>query len=216
MCQSDDLRNLKPERIWQEMRKALLEPQPWRFFEVLLQCGALTVLVPELAAAIKNNKADAMPLIELHRVTKQSSTLAVRFAVAMYSAAKAVDSVASFYSRLRAEKECADLLDMGVRLGPAFIASAEAKAESLLALLEKAKAQQQSDRFQNFLLVCEALWPEVAEAATQRLKLALMSMNDIVPNDLLTEGYRGPELGAELARRRVQAIEKRIIDITHD
>ena len=36
MVQSDDLRNLRPERVWQEMRKALLESQPWRFFEVLL------------------------------------------------------------------------------------------------------------------------------------------------------------------------------------
>jgi len=216
MSQSGDLQNLKPERVWQEMRKALLEPQPWRFFEVLFQCGALTALIPELAAAIKNNNTDAMPLIELHRVTEQSSTLAIRFAAAMYPAAKSVDSVETFCNKLRAEKECTDLLDMLIRLGPAYAASVDAEAESLLALLEQTKAQQQAERFHNFLLVCEALWPKEAKIATQRLKLALTGMNDIVPSDLLTEGYRGPKLGAELTRRRIQAIEKRIMHITHD
>jgi len=216
MAQSADLQNLRPERIWREMRKALLEPQPSRFFDVLFQCGALTALIPELATAIKENNTDSIPFIALHRVTKQSDTLAVRFATVMYPAAKAVDSVEAFYSRLRAEKECSDLLDLVVHLGPAFAASADAEAKSLLALLEKAKAQQHAARFQDFLLVCEALWPNVAKAALQQLKLALAGMNDIVPNDLLAEGYQGPELGAELTQRRVRAITKRVTDITHD
>ena len=216
MAQSDDLQNLRPERIWREMRKALLEPQPSRFFDVLFQCGALTALIPELATAIKENDTDSIPFIALYRVTKQSNSLAVRFATVMYPAAKEVGSVEAFCSGLRAEKECSDLLCMVVHLGSAFAASADAEAKSLLALLEKAKAQQHAERFQNFLLVCEALWPDVAKSALQQLKLALAGMNDIVPNDLLTEGYQGPELGAELTRRRIQAIIKRVVNITHD
>ncbi|WP_374212365.1 hypothetical protein [Thiothrix subterranea] len=39
---------LVPERVWQETLKALSEPTPARFFEVLRDCGALAVLFPEV------------------------------------------------------------------------------------------------------------------------------------------------------------------------
>ncbi len=216
MACSSDLQNLRPERIWREMRKALLEPQPWRFFEVLFQCGALDRLIPALAAAIREESADSIPFVALRNVAEQSDMLAVRFAVVIYPAAKAAASVEELCSRLRAERGCRDLLDVVVRLGTGFVASEHAGAECLLLLLEKARAQQQTERFQNFLLVCEALWPDQAKIAIQRLKLALAGMNDIVPDDLLAEGYRGSALGAELARRRAQAIEKRITSVAHD
>jgi len=210
MSQSADLQNLRPERIWREMRKALLEPQPWRFFEVLLQCRALNRLIPEFATATRDDGAGSIPFVALRSVVEESSTLAVRFAVAMHLAAAAADSVEAFCSRLRAERECSELLDLVVRLGPAFAESKQAGADSLLALLEKTRAQQQAERFQDFLAACGALWPDVAEVATQRLQLALSGMNDIVAKDLLAEGFQGPKLGAELARRRIQAIEKRV------
>jgi tRNA nucleotidyltransferase (CCA-adding enzyme) len=39
---------LVAERVWQEMVRALGEPRPSRFFEVLRACGALSRLLPEL------------------------------------------------------------------------------------------------------------------------------------------------------------------------
>ncbi len=39
---------LIPERVWQEMARALGEDAPQRFFEVLRDCGALRVIFPEL------------------------------------------------------------------------------------------------------------------------------------------------------------------------
>ncbi len=41
---------LVPERVWAEMRRALDEPKPSVFFQVLRDCGALKVLLPELDA----------------------------------------------------------------------------------------------------------------------------------------------------------------------
>ena len=214
MAQSKDLQNLRPERIWREMRKALLEPQPWCFFEVLLKCGALTRLIPELAAAI--NEDDSASFAALRRVIGQSDELAVRFAVAIYPAAKTAASVAALCNRLRAEKGCSELLDLVVRLGPDFVAAETAEAEYLLRFLENVRAQQQAGRFYNFLLVCAALWPNKAKVAAQRLKLALMGMNDIAASDLLAEGYQGANLGRELVQRRIQFIEKRLKSVAHD
>ncbi|MCK5791013.1 MAG: multifunctional CCA addition/repair protein [Ketobacter sp.] len=47
---SGELQHLTPERIWVETEKALLEPSPWRYFEVLRECGALAEIFPELDA----------------------------------------------------------------------------------------------------------------------------------------------------------------------
>ncbi|MCF6353769.1 MAG: multifunctional CCA tRNA nucleotidyl transferase/2'3'-cyclic phosphodiesterase/2'nucleotidase/phosphatase [Candidatus Polarisedimenticolaceae bacterium] len=213
MARSSDLQHLRPERIWQEMRKALLEPQPWLFFEVLLRCGALDRLIPELAAA---TNGDSTPFAALHKVAEQSDELAVRFAAALYPAAKIVVSTEVLCNRLRAEKGCSDLLDLVVRLGPDFVAAETAEARCLLQLLERVKAQQQAGRFQHFLLVCAVLWPDEAKVAAQRLRLALLGMNDVAARDLLAEGHQGAKLGIELAQRRIRSIEKRLKSIAHD
>ena len=39
---------LVPERVWQELSRGLMEKQPSRMFEVLRDCGALAVLLPEV------------------------------------------------------------------------------------------------------------------------------------------------------------------------
>lgn len=45
---SGELQTLTPERVWVETAKALTEPSPWRYFEALRECGALTAVFPEL------------------------------------------------------------------------------------------------------------------------------------------------------------------------
>ena len=47
---SGELATLAPERVWQELRRALVEAHPERFVEVLRECGALAALLPELDA----------------------------------------------------------------------------------------------------------------------------------------------------------------------
>src|SRR5271169_3010264 len=41
---------LIPERVWQETEKALREPGPAKFFQVLRECGALQAVYPEIDA----------------------------------------------------------------------------------------------------------------------------------------------------------------------
>ncbi len=50
MTASGEIAALTPERVWRETARALLEPHPEVFFEILGKCGALPVLMPELAA----------------------------------------------------------------------------------------------------------------------------------------------------------------------
>ena len=50
LARSGELDHLTPERVWKEMSRALMERTPSEFFRVLHACGALAVLLPELAA----------------------------------------------------------------------------------------------------------------------------------------------------------------------
>lgn len=50
MAQSGELNALTAERVWKETEKALESPAPQVYFEVLRQCGALSVLFPEIDA----------------------------------------------------------------------------------------------------------------------------------------------------------------------
>ncbi|WP_158756333.1 multifunctional CCA addition/repair protein [Dyella sp. S184] len=50
MVADGEVDHLVPERVWAETRKALGEPQPSAFLQVLRACGALAVLFPELDA----------------------------------------------------------------------------------------------------------------------------------------------------------------------
>ncbi len=214
MARSDDLQHLRPERVWRELRRALLEPQPWRFFEVLQQCGALQRLIPELAAVIHDD--GTVPFAALRRAAGQSGDPVVRFAAALYPAAEAVDSVAALCKRLRAERVYGDLLGLAVRLAPAFVAARTAGAGRLLRFLEAARAQQQPERFRRLLQVCAACRPEGGEIAVARLERALKGVAEVEAADLLAEGYRGAALGAALAERRIQAIEKSVMGIADD
>ena len=48
MVADGEVDHLVPERVWQEVARGLMEERPARMFEVLRQCGALAVLLPEL------------------------------------------------------------------------------------------------------------------------------------------------------------------------
>ncbi|MBY0464941.1 MAG: multifunctional CCA tRNA nucleotidyl transferase/2'3'-cyclic phosphodiesterase/2'nucleotidase/phosphatase, partial [Burkholderiales bacterium] len=48
MVQSGEVAHLVAERVWQELSRGLMADKPSRMFEVLRDCGALAVLLPEL------------------------------------------------------------------------------------------------------------------------------------------------------------------------
>ena len=50
MVASGELDTLVPERVWQELRKALAAPRPSAFLATLRDCGALAAVLPEVDA----------------------------------------------------------------------------------------------------------------------------------------------------------------------
>jgi tRNA nucleotidyltransferase (CCA-adding enzyme) len=209
MAVSEDFRALRPERVWRETLGALAEDQPWRYFEVLHRCGALAVLMPDLARRLGESGAhrgrgDPSPLAALKRATACSGDPGVRFAALMHDAAEA--DPRALCTALRAEAAFCGLLEAVVRQGPAFRACGRGDARAALAVLEALRAFQQPEPFGRFLVACRALWPDAGEEAAAGLEAARVAAAAVSGQALSGAGLSGPELGEALSRQRLDAI----------
>src|SRR5690606_34153921 len=97
LAASDELSHLTPERVWAETHKALGEASPWIYIEVLRQCGALAVLLPEVERLFGiPQRADYHPevdtgihtLMTLEQAARLSADPRVRFAALVHDLGK--------------------------------------------------------------------------------------------------------------------------------
>ncbi len=210
MAADDDLLALRPERVWLEMKWSLAEDQPWRFFQVLQRCGALSRLIPELARVLEDvaghgERDDGAVLAALERVAAATPAPEARFAVAFHDAA-ALDDPRPFLRRLRAERDYADLLLALLASTPLCPAAAGGDPEALLALLERGRARQQPERFALLLDACLALHPERAGELAAGVALAQRALAEVDAASLAAEGLAGAALGEALRARRIERL----------
>ena len=203
MAASDDLRALRPERVWRELERALRERHPGRFFEVLEECGALAVLLPELTTAPRDG---------LERAAGLTSDPAVRFAALMGTVLAEGSSPTELCRRWRVPGDYCELLELTLRDGPLFRAAAEGETEAILELLHVTRAQQQPERFQRFVQTGSALWPQFAETACANLELGLKVIRSVSTAELGEAGLQGAELGQELKRRQRAALQQALTE----
>ena len=216
MASSEDLDHLQAERIWKELWRALSEPQPWRFFEVLHRAGVLARLLPEVAQsmgeAAGHGRQDEAALRALKRSVALSEDPVVRAAAALYPAARQVATLDAWLQGLRAGKEEAqllrDLLAVEDRLPPVDDAAA------LLKLAGRLKPGQQPERFQRFLLAAKAQWPDDMQTREQPLIEAAGTLGLKPPQAFYEEGHSGAELGRALKDWREKRLSERLCQLS--
>jgi tRNA nucleotidyltransferase (CCA-adding enzyme) len=98
MVDAGELDALVPERIWIETTKALSEPYPTEFFEVLRQCGALAKIFPEIDRLFGIPQPEKYhpeidcgvhSLMALAQATKLTNRVEIRFAALVHDLGKA-------------------------------------------------------------------------------------------------------------------------------
>jgi tRNA nucleotidyltransferase (CCA-adding enzyme) len=98
MVQAGEVQHLVAERVWQEIAKGLMEPQPSRMLSVLRDCGALAVVLPEVdALSGVPQPVEHHPEIDtgihlglvLDAAARAAAPLEVRFACLMHDLGKA-------------------------------------------------------------------------------------------------------------------------------
>lgn len=183
MVANGEADTLVAERVWQEFAKGLMESQPRRMIEVLRECGALAVLLPELDALFGvPQRADFHPeicsgehtLLVLQRAADLGLGLSERYAALLHDLGKAytpkdllpkhighdewgVLPIRAVNARWRVPKASAELAELVCRFHIRFHQStAIEKPSKILNLLKEADAIRRPERFQAALNVCVA------------------------------------------------------------
>ncbi len=191
MVESGEIEHLVAERVWQETEKALGEPCPQAYFTVLKTCGALEVLLPELAES--NRLATA-----LTRMT-QADQREQRWALLLAEMDSAV--LETLCQRLRvpnAYRELAILLSRSWGL-----ADEELDAERIVAWLGLVDAWRRPERFK---LLLDTLAAGGQTNMAEQLESAYQRASEISPQQLMQQGFKGAELGKALTRHRCEAV----------
>ena len=207
---------LVSERVWRELERALGESTPQRCFEVLRDCGALDVLLPEISSLADGTHAMAA----LCAAAERGAATPVRWAALLAELPAA--QIEALCTRLRVPNEHRELAVLAARLGQylrdaggapaAARAMATADPEWLLALLELADAFRRPERFAQWLEVLAARSQAAAADADAvrklgvRLRAALGAAAAVQLGAAEVRSLQGPEIGKLLRTRRLETL----------
>lgn len=181
MVQNGEVDALVPERVWQELSRGLMEPKPSRMFEVLRECGALKVLLPEL------NRLFGVPQPAQHHpevdtgvhvmmvvdyAAAQKYSLAVRFAALTHDLGKgttptdilprhigheerSVNLLKEVCKRLKVPNDCKELAHIVAKFHGKVHAVFDMRPGTIVQFLYDTDALRQPERFEEFLRACE-------------------------------------------------------------
>jgi len=172
---------LVPERVWQETERALGESRPDVYFETLRDCGALQVILPEVAALYgvpqppqwhPEVDTGVHVMMALRLAARLNVPVIVRFAVLTHDLGKAksppdkwpkhhgheeagIPLIEAVCARLKVPRNFRDLAVTVSRYHTLVHRALELKPATVLKLFEDTDAFRRPERFGEFLSACE-------------------------------------------------------------
>lgn len=181
MVEAGEVNALVPERVWQELSRGLMETKPSRMFELLRECGALTVLLPEVDRLWGVPQPEAHHpevdtgvhlMMVLDMAAHLNAPLSVRFACLVHDLGKGTTPADALPRHIGHEQRSAKLLravcdrwrvpvdirelaDVVAREHGNIHRSGELNAAAVVRLLERCDAFRKPQRFDEVLQACE-------------------------------------------------------------
>jgi len=173
---------LVADRVWKETEKALAGSNSRVYFETLRKCGALSVIYPEVEALFGVPQPEQWhpeidtglhTMMVLDQAEKLSDDLAVRFACLVHDLGKATTPKYRLPSHSGHEKRGCKLIrelcerqpvpkacrDLGLLVSEYHThchRALELRPKTIIKVLEATDAFRRPERFEKFLLACEA------------------------------------------------------------
>ncbi|MFZ6048344.1 multifunctional CCA addition/repair protein [Pseudomonas sp. CR3202] len=181
IAESGELDALTPERSWKEISRALMEPRPDVFIQVLRDCGALAAWLPELdrlfgvpQPAQHHPEVDSgvHVLAVLRQCAEHQQPLTVRWACLLHDLGKGLTPEAEWpqhiahekrglkpikavNERCKAPRDCQELALLVGEYHTHAHRALELRASTLLELLQSFDVYRRPQRFEEFVAACE-------------------------------------------------------------
>ena len=239
MVAKGEIDALVPDRVWKETEAALRAESPQVYFDVLRRCGALQRLFPEVDKLFGVPQPEKWhPEIDcgIHTmmVLEQAATLSpdgdVRFAALVHDLGKgntdksllpahhgheqrSVKLVKKLANRMPVPNAYRDLALLVAAYHGHCHRAFEVKASTLLRVLRKTDAFRRPERFEKFIVACEAdargrtglekrPYPQA-----DYFRGALRSIDAISSADFADDDLKGEEIGQAIDAARWRALE---------
>ena len=228
---------LVPDRVWKEAEAALSANNSRIFFERLRDCGALRVIFPEIDAlfGIPQPKkwhpeidTGVHTMMVLDAAEKLSADPAVRFAGLVHDLGKAttqrdrlpshpghearsVKLIKAMAKRLPVPKRYRELAVLVAEYHTHCHREAELKDSTVIRVLEKTDAFRRPERFESFLLACEADargragLEERDYPQADALRAAWAAANDVNASEIAAAS-EASDIPVEIRKARIAAI----------
>ncbi len=187
---------LVPERIWQELNRALGNEKPTRFFTVLNQCGALAILFPEI-------KMEGKGMAALQSVTDKTPSPLIRFATLQSDLPPEI--IQKLAGRYRVPNEYADLAILVARFGSDYVNLNRMDETSLLNFLLKTDALRRQERFDQFIFTCDLI-SSTTSSQPKKIKEIIKAVKSVDIKPLQEKQLKGEAFAKALEKLRLEAI----------
>lgn len=239
---NDEINALTTERVWAELARALAENDPQVFFEILRQANALSVVFPEVDDLFgvpqpPKHHPEIDTGVHTMMVVKQARVLSknplVAFAALCHDLGKATTDKALWpkhhgheergaqitkhmCDRLKAPGEFRDLAMLTARYHTHCHRASELKASTLLKTLASLDAFRRPERFELFLLACEADskgrpgYETKAYPQADLFRQALRAANAVDTRSLINADMTGMQIKSAIQGARREAIHNAV------
>jgi tRNA nucleotidyltransferase (CCA-adding enzyme) len=237
---SGEVAALTPERVWKETEKALKTARPDIYLQTLRDCGALEVIFPEIDVLFGVPQPEKWHpeidtgvhvLMVVHMAAKLSDSIPVRFAGMVHDLGKGttkqelwpshrdherrgVGLIEQLCERLSVPNNCRDLA-VHVALYHTHIHRAlELRPDTIMRVLEGVDAFRRPERFEEFLLTCEADARGRAGLEDNPyhqadiMRAAFAAALKVDNASIQAQGLQGPAFGEALKAARTDAISQ--------
>jgi tRNA nucleotidyltransferase (CCA-adding enzyme) len=230
MVVSGEADHLVAERVWKETQRALGETSADVFIRVLRDCGALARILPELDRLFEMPVQDAhqpaadlgsLALLSLQQASQLSPDPLVRFATLLHALNDGLptnpenntSAIHALCERIAAPKEYRELAVLVAEFHVHCHCAQTLEPERVLTLLLRTDAFRRPQRFENFLLCCEAIARSRDRALAHYLpadflRAALQACLAIDLKAIAAQGLTGKAFGDELDQQRLTHIQQ--------
>lgn len=246
MVKSGEVDALVSERVWKELESALQTDAPQVFFTALKDCGALEKLFPEIHNLFGVPQPEkhhpeidtgVHTLMVLEQAAKLSTDPVTRFAAVMHDLGKGVTPkeewpkhieheekgvplINQLCDRLRIPNDYRELAVHAARYHLLCHRARELRADTILKLFKNIDAFRKPDRFEQFLLACEAdargrkgfednLYPQA-----DLLRTAFEAANQVDTKGVAESGLEGKQIAEKISSLQIDAIRKVVKEIS--